>query len=63
MGCGGYGVVDVTRIYPQNNPTFDSGFPKQQYQGSNNRQADRSLECNRRGIVFKLFNTGFCSFG
>jgi hypothetical protein len=21
------------------------------------------IEFNRRGIVFKLFNTGFCSFG
>ena len=43
--------------------TFDSGFPKQQYQGSNNRQDNRSLEFNCRGIVCKLFNKGFCSFG
>jgi hypothetical protein len=48
---------------PKTTHTFDSGFPKQQYQGSNNRQADRSLEFNSRGIVCKLFNKGFCIFG
>ena len=63
-----WGVVDMELWMllvstPKTTPTFDSGFPKQQYQGSNNRQADRSLEFNRRGSVCKLLNKGFCTFG
>jgi hypothetical protein len=63
-----WGVVDMELWMllvstPKTTTTFDSGFPKQQYQGRNNRQADRSLEFNRRGIVCKLFHKVFCTSG
>ena len=43
-----WGVVDMELwmllvCTPKTSPTFDSGFPKQQYQSSNNPQSDRSL--------------------